>query len=562
MPNKHDWSPTEPKYTEEAKAKACEMKLAGNTRSEITKATGIPTGYLTFIFRKNGIPMAEVVDTKAVKAEAQTLRRQGMEVKAIAAKLDITLRSATRYCLGVQSPIGKKVSEDGSVYYKYTPEQKAKACEMRRNGAGFIEIEAETGIAEGTQAIIYTDEGIRLSDDQKSVLRTQYGPDFKARAIDLRNQLKSRLEIAKDLGCSLSTVKDLLKGHVIPKSQFKYYFTTYSQEQELQVIGLRKQGVKAKAIAETVGLNEWTVRTILASHDIVLTDEQWQNNLKTGSKYSWEDVRKGCAGTLLTPPQTLGTIERDVSNKNQSYPFFCNCGTTFYPNLHAIIYGNILSCGCLKSFKEIEVRRFIETLTPNVVAGSYDIIPPYQLDIYLPDLKIAIEFCGLYYHSEEFQDPDAHVRKLDMCEKLGVRLVTLFADEWLWNDGAEAKTHLESVISQDRTPIPNMSIRTLTAEEAKEFYQNRFSVEGIKIGDGDISVAVLSGTEIRHIVTFVPWEGRWAVLRSDCLVPEVLGTMGMIFDWVASAYSQDRFAVMVDRCWSDGSEYRAVGFKE
>ena len=29
-----------------------------------------------------------------------------------------------------------------------------------------------------------------------------------------------------------------------------------------------------------------------------------------------------------------------------------------------------------------------------------DIIPPYELDIYIPDKKIAIEYDGLHWHSE------------------------------------------------------------------------------------------------------------------------------------------------------------------
>ncbi|MCQ2209139.1 MAG: hypothetical protein MJZ34_02495 [Paludibacteraceae bacterium] len=52
-----------------------------------------------------------------------------------------------------------------------------------------------------------------------------------------------------------------------------------------------------------------------------------------------------------------------------------------------------------------------------------------ELDIYLPKQQIAIEFDGLYWHSNI--DPNYHVNKTNACEARGIHLFHIFENEWL-----------------------------------------------------------------------------------------------------------------------------------
>lgn len=54
-------------------------------------------------------------------------------------------------------------------------------------------------------------------------------------------------------------------------------------------------------------------------------------------------------------------------------------------------------------------------------------IAPYELDIYLPELKLAIEYNGIYYHSTEMgTSKDYHLRKSLMCRDKGIRLIHIY----------------------------------------------------------------------------------------------------------------------------------------
>lgn len=64
--------------------------------------------------------------------------------------------------------------------------------------------------------------------------------------------------------------------------------------------------------------------------------------------------------------------------------------------------------------------------TENKVCNVRSIINPLELDMYLPDYKLAIEYDGIYYHSEQFKPEGYHIFKTSECEKQGIQLLHIF----------------------------------------------------------------------------------------------------------------------------------------
>lgn len=86
-----------------------------------------------------------------------------------------------------------------------------------------------------------------------------------------------------------------------------------------------------------------------------------------------------------------------------------------------------------RSQEEIDVYTFVVSLlgADRVQHSRRCIIPPLELDIYIPDLNIAIEYDGLYWHSEPNRDKQYHLTKTLMCDEKGIQLIHIFSDEWL-----------------------------------------------------------------------------------------------------------------------------------
>lgn len=59
-----------------------------------------------------------------------------------------------------------------------------------------------------------------------------------------------------------------------------------------------------------------------------------------------------------------------------------------FPYLNAVI-----------SNKEKELSDFCKQFYPNLIENDRELIAPYELDIVIPELHLAIEFNGVYWHS-------------------------------------------------------------------------------------------------------------------------------------------------------------------
>ena len=89
------------------------------------------------------------------------------------------------------------------------------------------------------------------------------------------------------------------------------------------------------------------------------------------------------------------------------------------------------------SYPERDIRAFIEELGFKCETNRQYLVGK-ELDIVVEEKKIAIEFDGLYWHSEwkGHKTPTYHLEKTDTCEKLGYQLIHVFEDEYMTNPDA------------------------------------------------------------------------------------------------------------------------------
>lgn len=79
---------------------------------------------------------------------------------------------------------------------------------------------------------------------------------------------------------------------------------------------------------------------------------------------------------------------------------------------------------------ENEVSDFVESLGVKVDRHRKDLLNGLEIDIYIPDKKIGIEFNGTYWHSEEVKGKTYHLNKTLRAYKKGIHLIHIFEYEW------------------------------------------------------------------------------------------------------------------------------------
>lgn len=144
-----------------------------------------------------------------------------------------------------------------------------------------------------------------------------------------------------------------------------------------------------------------------------------------------------------------------------------------------------------QSTEEIELLNYIKSIYKGTIEESVrGLIPKYEIDIYLPELKIGIEYNGLYWHSEKGgKNKNYHLNKTKSANSVGIRLIQIFSDEWL-NKKEIVKSKIRSILKTNSKNefiyARKCEIKEISSKE-KDVFLEKYHIQGkdkssIKIG--------------------------------------------------------------------------------
>lgn len=217
---------------------------------------------------------------------------------------------------------------------------------------------------------------------------------------------------------------------------------------------------------------------------------------------------------------------------------------------------------------ETELAGYVKTLVPEVSTSNRQAIAPNELDIYIPEKQLAIEYNGMYYHSEKFIESNYHLDKLKKCNGAGIDLIQVFEDEW---EDLGKREIIKSMISSrlgvnpTRIYARNTELSLITAKEARAFLDDNhiqgFAATGtyyaLKTKDGEL-VSVVAFAPPRRAVTKAKAEYDLELVR---YAPKKFTTIVGGFSKLLSPVKGKRIVTYCDRRLFNGNGYKAVGFK-
>lgn len=252
------------------------------------------------------------------------------------------------------------------------------------------------------------------------------------------------------------------------------------------------------------------------------------------------------------------------------------CGNEF-----DIIPDNMLRGSRCKSCKystgEGQVFRFIRGLHlgVDVVQGDRThLLNGRELDIWVPELKIAIEYDGVKYHTvEHFLADEArnwtyaeaagyHLWKTKECEKQGIRLVHIFEDEWIEHrDIVEDKLRAIFNCPMKRYYARKLELRRVGVKEARTF----FDANHIQGWDrASVTIGLYDGETLIAAQSFLQkGDGKWDLVRYATLLGTcVIGGFTKCLKWFEREYTPHQVRTFADRRWCSpfGDVYKRTGF--
>ena len=273
----------------------------------------------------------------------------------------------------------------------------------------------------------------------------------------------------------------------------------------------------------------------------MFSDEEYCGTNK-GIVYKWKCVK--CGNEFEQKIQT----NSHTTEKYEYIPRCLNC----YPFLTGI------------SNREKEVCEFVKSIYDGeIVENDRTIISPYELDIYLPDKKLAIEFDGVYWHNSENKSENYHLFKTNECEKQGIQLIHIFEDEWI-NKREIVEDRIKSILGvYDRKIYARKcEIKTISSKESNQFLEENH----LQGGDNSyIRYGLFFEDELISVMTFgKPRFNKnfdFELIRFACKIgTQVIGGFGKLLKHFTKNNINKSVVSYADRRYSNGNVYLKNNF--
>ena len=269
----------------------------------------------------------------------------------------------------------------------------------------------------------------------------------------------------------------------------------------------------------------------------------------------------------------------DIDYENNKMFLKCEKGHIYELELdlfHNRRYSNTLICTiCNPINKHISGY---ELLLQDFINKNYDgvknfnnknILKSYELDIYLPDLKLAFEFNGLFYHCEKCIENNYHFNKTELCEQQGIHLIHIYEDDWLYKYNIVCSRILNLLnktpnkIYARKCEIKEINDNKLLREFLETNHMQGFVGSQVRIGlfYNDELVSLMTFGKQRKSMGIKSEDNTYEMLRfCNKLNTSVVGGADKLFKYFINTYKPIEVISYADRSWSRGELYYKLGF--
>lgn len=470
------------------------------------------------------------------------------------------------------------------VLHKEGVQEKVKATNLEKYGVEFpfqneeFKQRAQEILKEKLKDSEFVEE---MTEKRKQTNLERYGVEHPLQSEEVKEKVKNTLidRYGVDNISKLDEIKKLKEQ----KSLEKYGVPSTAQaeevKQKMRETNLERYGVEYVTLSEEVqkkmkdtNLERYGVERIFALKEIqekikdTFQDKYGAKNFSQSDEY-----RKGRFNITKHPNYIRYNKEEKKS------VFKCDRGEDHefemtYENFHGRTKGNIPLCtvcnpiGSSSSIKQTEVLEYIRSLTDLEVINNYR--DGIEIDIYIPELKLGFEFNGLYWHSEEYKEPNYHAVKNKYFAEKGIRIIHIWEDEWDLKRDIICSQIQNLLGLSKKIYARNTKIQKINNKEAREFLEEHHLQGGYR--GIQISYGLFHKDELISVMTFDSQEGRKQMPEDEYNLSRfcskkgtaVIGGASKLLTAFCREQKPNRIISYADADWSNGGVYETLGFEK
>jgi hypothetical protein len=220
-----------------------------------------------------------------------------------------------------------------------------------------------------------------------------------------------------------------------------------------------------------------------------------------------------------------------------------------------------------RSGYEDEICEFLTSIDVKYETNKKIINKRTEIDIYLPEYNLGIEMNGVYWHNELFKTMGYHLQKTNDCQEMGVKLIHIFEDEWVYK-----KEIVKSILLSKIGKIPNRVygrkcvIKEISSKESKVFLENNHIQGNV---NSKIKIGLFYNSELISLMTFSKGriimggkETEWELNRFCNLINHnIVGAASKLMNFFVKKYKPNKVVSYSDIRIFDGGMYEKLNFQ-
>jgi hypothetical protein len=382
-----------------------------------------------------------------------------------------------------------------------------------------------------------------IKEKTKTTNNLKYGGNSAMSSDEIKN--KSKETLIKNWGVdNPSKSVDILEKRV---KSFKENIDTYKKSYERTSI--EKYGVK----------HPWMNKNI---HDKTI-------------EHFYKDYKERIIESIGNDFEFLG-FEKNIST---NLKFNCKkCSTNFdilpYQFYFRINNSINICTNCFpisenSSITQIELYNFIkENYSGEIIQNDKKTIKPYEIDIYLPELRIGFEFNGVFWHSTKFKDNNYHLKKYNSSIENGVKLYTIWEDDWNLKRDICKSFVLNKVSKSTKIMGRKTKVTEVDYPTSKKFLdENHLQGDcksSVRLGlyQNEELVSLMTFSKLRLPIGGKNTEGIYELTRfCNRRFYSIIGGASKLINYFKQKYSPNEIQTYSDNLISNGQLYENLKFE-
>ena len=219
---------------------------------------------------------------------------------------------------------------------------------------------------------------------------------------------------------------------------------------------------------------------------------------------------------------------------------------------------------------EIFVKNILDGHNIFYICNDRTILNNKELDIYIPDKKLAIECNGIFWHSSNFRKDNSHKHadKYKLCEEKGIQLLTIWEDQIINQPDIVESIILSKLgIYNTRIYARKCVIKVVETKEAINFLKANH-IQGKT--SSTIKLGLYYNDELVSLMTFGMQKrcsggsknSNWELNRfCNKINTQVVGAASRLLSYFIKEYKPSCIVSYSSNDISNGSLYKILGFK-